>query len=182
MTPGRRRVPHSAWIALAVATAGVGWSFWWLAGDLLTVDNGPDLASREYVESRLAEAVDAPMVLPVRLPDGYDYGRHYSYTPNDEHATAIDGEPTFAQAREVMFMPHDGVGEDGDLPAVALCVEDASAKRSACPHPGARDAYIQRRYGRGLLTFYAASDGNRDLSAWKTVELTTDLNKVRWLH
>lgn len=181
MTPGRRRVPHSTWIALAVATAILGWALLWLAGDLLTVDNGPDPASREYVESRLAEAVDAPMVLPVRLPDGYDYGRHYGYI-KDQKATAIDGEPTRAVGREVLFFPHGGVGDDGDLPAVALCVEDAIADRSACPHPGAHNAYIQRRYGRGLLTLYTASDGDKDLSAWKTVELTTDLGKVRWLH
>ncbi|MGW5366369.1 hypothetical protein [Actinopolymorpha pittospori] len=181
MTTGRRRVPHSAWIALAVATAVVGWSLWWIAGGLLTVDHGPDPASREYVESRLAEAVDAPMVLPVRLPDGYDYGRYYDYI-NDGHAPAIAGEPVHADAREVLFFPHDGVRGDGDLPTVALCVEDATAKSSVCSRTGPHTSYIERRYGRGLLTLYTASDGNPDLSAWKTVELTTDLNKVRWLH
>ncbi|GAA5038225.1 hypothetical protein [Actinopolymorpha pittospori] len=178
MTPGRRRVPSSTWIALAVVTAVVGWALWWLAGDLVTVDNGPDPASREQVAAQLAGADGVAMVLPVKLPDGYDVGRHYSYT-NDEEAAAIDGEPTHAASREVIFFPHGGVG---DLPAVALCVEDGTPKPSACPHPGARNTYIQRRHGHALLTMYTASVGDQDLSAWKTVDLTTDLNKVTWLH
>ena len=181
MDPARRRVPHSTWIALAVATAVVGWLVWWLAGDLVPSDNEPDPASRQYVEARLAEAAGTPMVLPVRLPDGYDHGWNYGYL-NDEQATAADGDPTHAKAREVMFMPVEGLMKDNDLPAITLCVEDAIAKRSACPHPGARDAYIQRRHGHALLTVYATSDGNQDLSAWRTLELTTDLDKVTWLH
>ena len=164
-----------------MATAVVGGALWWLAGDLLTVDNGPDSASREQVAAQLAEADGVPMVLPVRLPDGYDVGRHYDYI-NDEQPTAIDDEPTHAEARQVIFFPHDGVGDDGDLPSVALCVEDANAKPSACSRTGPHDSYIQRRHGQALLTLYTVSVGNPDLTAWKTVELTTDLNKVTWLH
>ena len=177
MNPDRGRTPHSTWIVIAVTVALLGWAFHWFAGDVVRATDGPDEASREFVQEQLDQADGVPMPLPVKLPRGYDSGHNYTYDWGDE-PTDMDDEPERADVREVKYIPVDGVRPDGP-PAVIQCVELANAKPSLCqkPNPG-----VQRRYGRIRVIFYAASAYSQDLTAWKTVELTTDLDKVTWLH
>lgn len=176
MNPDRRRIPHSIWIVAAVTAALVGWVF---VGNLVTSSWDPDPASREYVRKQLAQVDGVQMALPVVLPPGYDYGTNYGYAvitnPIDR-----DG-PDVAEAREVMFVPVGGVRGKRGLPAVALCVRYAEAAHSACP-TGHGDTRIERGNGQTMLTIYAASDGNQDLSAWRTLEFVTNLDAVTWLH
>ncbi|MBE1605612.1 hypothetical protein [Actinopolymorpha pittospori] len=144
----------------------------------MSVSREPGQSSREYVADQQDQADGVPIVLPVDLPDGYDSGSDYGNINLDKRDEPYD-TPATVDGREVSFIPVEGVqGHDG-LPAIQLCIEDANAKDAVCPSdPHA----IHRRHGGALLTFYAASDRDHDLSAWQTVELTTDLNKVTWLH
>ncbi|MET9020698.1 hypothetical protein ABZV93_11990 [Actinopolymorpha sp. NPDC004070] len=181
MDQPRRRVPHSVWIALAVATAVSGW-FLLLGGDVVRTSREPDESSREYVADQRDQAEGVPMVLPVTLPSGYDSASDYGYIDLNAHDEPgePDDTPAHVDAREVRFMPTEGVQARGGLPAVQLCVEYAGPKPEVACH--ASPHAIKRRHGRAIVTFYAASTGGQDLSGWKSVELTTDLDKVTWLH
>lgn len=165
------------WIALAVVTAVSGW-FLWLGGDVVSANREPDKSSREYVADQRDRAEGVPLLLPVKLPDGYDYGREYEYNHTADPSDP-DDNPTYADTREILFMPIGGVQKHGGLPAIGLCVEAAHSKQTACP---IGPHHLLRHHGQSLLHIYAASDGDQDLTTWKNVGFTTDLDKVTWLH
>ncbi|WP_020577993.1 hypothetical protein [Actinopolymorpha alba] len=145
-----------------------------MLANLRPTDNPPSLDQRETVAAELDQVPGITMVLPVELPPGYEFGRYYRF------GDASLEEPLRVEAREVTFLTDHGKPENG-LPVIVLCVEYANAKQSRCSAGNPADR-IQRRHGPALLTFYAASDGSREFEAWKNVQLTTDLEKVRWLH
>ncbi|MGW0230272.1 hypothetical protein ACWDWO_18310 [Actinopolymorpha singaporensis] len=176
--PAHVRIPpHLAAVVVILAYVLFAWR---------PPDNPPPPDAREAVASSLAKGSGIAMVLPVRLPAGYNFGRDYQYSPAGPDDDSFDGDHDFGKtvevvSRDVTFVPANGVQEHGGLPAVELCVEDAHAKQPQCPDPGTTGS-IRCRHGQALLTFYVASRGHHDLSAWRTLELTTDLDKVTWLH
>jgi hypothetical protein len=148
----------------------------WMTVASLMQDRPPEPDDREWVAAQLDLASGVVMVLPTTLPAGYSFGRSYGYNWIDD-PTDMGEEPTRADSREVTYIPADGVQPDGP-PAVIQCVELVTTKPSLCVKP---NASVQRRFGPTRVTFYAASNYSQDLTAWKTVKLTTDLDKVTWL-
>ncbi|WP_157180801.1 hypothetical protein [Actinopolymorpha alba] len=123
-------------------------------------------------------------VLPVSLPAGYDFAREYDYGTfdDDPDPMSLDDETTTKRASSwsVHFLPKEGAYEDG-LPVIVLCVQDPTSRGELCSTRS--DAtHLQRQFGQTQVVIYRASDGSPDMTAWSTLELTTDLDKVTWLH
>ena len=154
----------------------------------LATDNPPEPDDRQAVRAQLERVGGIAMWLPVKLPPGYDVGRHWEYrtdgTARGADPDAVDPYPgdgtELAAAREVTFFPaHD---ESGDgLPTVVLCVQRVEGDPGLCwasRVPGE----VRRRLDGALAVLCSASAGMHDLSAWNDLTFTDDLDEVRWLH
>ncbi|MGW5363223.1 hypothetical protein [Actinopolymorpha pittospori] len=185
-----RRAP--LWIAVGLVAAALTWSH--LTGG----EDEPAPDTREYAQAQLAAAEGVPMVLPVTLPAGYDYGRLYSFDSGSRDQTGdgtsltdlglpegyggADASWRHADSREVVFFPDpDRSSDDDDLPIVAVCVQPTSLDDEPCSE--SQDArHLQRHLGGTRVAIYVASKDHHDVSAWRDLALTTDLSRVRWLH
>lgn len=118
----------------------------------------PGPVTRAYVRAKLDAATGMQMVLPVKLPAGYDYGVMYNYdscdaqddgaVPRDDEDLADpygaqDETPQRADSRSVVFAP---TGEQVKLPIVVMCVQPIYMKHELCPSTSVR--WLHRDHDR----------------------------------
>lgn len=128
---------------------------------------------------RLSQVDGIRPVLPVTLPPGYEYARDYDYEADDAESMSLDETTDRSASWSVFFFPGDGASKDG-LPVVVFCVQNPDSKDVLCPEH-ADATHLLRRFGATSVAIYRASPGRRDMAAWRSVDLTTDLEKVTWL-
>jgi hypothetical protein len=163
------------WIALGLAAVALLWSH------VTTPPERPEPSTREFVRTELDVADGVQMVLPIELPAGYDYPTQYSYdTWQIAEDTPGASRRPLAESRSAAFFPTGGTAK-ARLPIVIMCVQPISLKQEMCPTTS-DSRNLQLRHQQTRVTVYAASKDPYDVSAWQDVELTTDLNKVTWLH
>ncbi|SFF97577.1 hypothetical protein SAMN05421678_103161 [Actinopolymorpha cephalotaxi] len=137
---------------------------------------------RRAVQEQLRPVEGIRPALPVTLPRGYDFARWYEHeVSSDDADSEFVDEMTAAPAASwsVYFFPTDGPREDG-LPVVVVCVQKPGIKDVLCGEQN--DAtHLRRQLGQNDVLISRVSRGRRDMTAWRDVELTTDLNKVTWL-
>ncbi len=141
------------------------------------------MSDREVVRGELSRVGGMRPVLPVRLPAGYDIARDYNANTfdDDPDPMALDETTTKrASSWSVYFFPKEDVPEH-ELPVIVFCVQDPSSRDEICPEKSDAST-LQRQFGKNHLAIYRVSEGSRDMTAWSTLELTTDLDKVTWLH
>lgn len=121
------------------------------------------------------------MVLPVDLPAGYDYptAYHYATAQIADDQTTVSGHDR-ADSRSVVFYPARNRAQ-ADLPVVVMCVQLTDLKDELCPSI-ADSRHLQRHYQHTRVAIYATGNAHWDVDTWKNVQLTADLNQVRWLH
>lgn len=163
------------WIALGMAAAALLWSH------ATRPPDEPKPSTREYVRTQLGATDGVRMVLPVELPAGYDYPTMYNYDTWQSADDAADTtRPKRADSRSVVFFP-TGDSTKVRPPIVIICVQPVNLKHEICPS-GTDSRHLQLRHEQTRVTIYAANKGRYDMSPWQHVALTTDLNKVNWLH
>ena len=159
-----------------VALFVVGGSAW----NVASTPDPPDRRDREVVRQELGQIEGLKPVLPVTLPLGYAYARDYDYSTVETDSVSLDETTVRSASWSVSFFPKDGASEDG-LPVVVFCVQDPDSRDEFCPEQ-VDATHLERRHGQIYVAIYRASPGSRDMAAWSAVELTTDLDRVTWLH
>ncbi len=153
-------------LAMFIVLTAVGPAMWmFLAG------GDPDLASRKDVAAQLAQHEGIRLPLPVRLPAGYE--------PPDDYSVSVN-EDGIAYGRGTRFHP-SGEGAPKNAAVVVLCTQGVEAPDRPCdPHPSMRS--LERVVDSTVVVIWAEYPPTASLDQWSSLELTTDLNKVRWLH
>ncbi|GAA2758901.1 hypothetical protein [Actinopolymorpha rutila] len=141
----------------------------------------PGPSTQAYVRMQLSVVRGVQMVLPVDLPAGYDYptAYHYATAQIADDQTTVSGHDR-ADSRSVVFYPARNRAQ-ADLPVVVMCVQLTDLKDELCPSI-ADSRHLQRHYQHTRVAIYATGNAHWDVDTWKNVQLTADLNQVRWLH
>lgn len=138
---------------------------------------GPDSTSREYVRQEMAKYDSPPLMLPVRIPDGYAPSMTNNLQPAVESSQYDPTNPPSAVTAEMTFG-----NQRPDLRVVIVCTQYAAEKGQACASYEDDPRRITRRMGKLLVVISPASDEVTDIEEWRSVELTTDLERVTWMH
>ncbi|MET9019629.1 hypothetical protein ABZV93_06590 [Actinopolymorpha sp. NPDC004070] len=140
----------------------------------------PAPSTRAYVRTQLKVVRGVQMVLPINLPAGYDYptAYHYATAQIADDQTTVSGHDR-ADSRFVVFYPA-GKRARAELPVVVMCVQLIDLKNELCPFT-IDSRHLQRHYRHARVAIYATGTAHWDDDPWKNVQLTSDLNEVRWL-
>ncbi|WP_345483096.1 hypothetical protein, partial [Actinopolymorpha pittospori] len=150
----------------------------------------PGPTDRAYVQAKLDQAAGVPMALPVELPAGYSVPDYYYFLPDNDRMVRAGPGQDVAAARAVNFEPiNPGPLRTRPTTGPTVCATHRrpgqAMQRARRQRPGQsrRGVWSPRRTSScPVLVVVHAMVDVPETDEWQTVDFTTDLNKVRWLH